>query len=192
MSSCQEVRAAVLMREPGALESDATIADHVKGCPRCAEDVAAVRTATTATAELFDGWSPLSEPMALAETTMARATAWRERRSRQWRGRWVAVCAVAIAAWVVATSERTAPIRAALGFPDAPYTTTVLLQCVSPEAAAEVATPHLRSRGSEARAGSPGVPSVTLRGARDEVAQAEIAIALIDGKLGPPPMHCAR
>ena len=92
---------------------------------------------------------------------------------------------MAIAIWVIAVSDRAAPLRSAIGFPDPPYVTTVVLQCVSGSDAADVAKPYLRSRGSTALPGPANVPSVTLQGERAEVAQAEIAIAKLDGRLGP-------
>lgn len=191
--TCQEVRAALLMREIASIDADAAIAEHIAGCPRCSTDVARVRTATVATAERLDGWSSMADPMALAERSIDQATGWRETRQHRWRVAWVSACAVAITAWVLLTSGRTAALRTALGFGDPPYTTMVVLECVSPQEAAALALPYLHARGSDARPSVAGVASVTLTGLRAEVAEAEVAIARLDGKLGAPrPLTCSR
>ena len=192
MSDCQTVRAGLLLRDLGQLDGDPAIAAHVASCARCAADLHAVRTATRDTAERLDSQMPLGNPAALTQTILDRAVAWREQRARGWRRASLSLATLAIAAWVLIASGRAAPLRAALGFPDPPYVTTVLLSCLTPGDAAGAARPYLRSRGSAAEPGPGGVASVTLTGERSEVAQAEIAVAKLDGRLGPPPGACAR
>lgn len=184
MSDCQIARAGLLLRDLAELDHDPAIAPHLATCASCAADVEAIRTATRATAELLGSHSPLGSPAALARTLLDDAVARRERRAGAWRRASLTLAAAAIAGWVLAASERAAPLRSAIGFPDPPYVTTMLLRCVDPGDATRVAQPYLRSRGSSAVPGPGVVPSVTLKGPRAEVAQAEIAIAKIDGQLG--------
>ena len=192
MSDCQAARASVLLRDLGALERDPTVAAHVATCPRCSADELTVQTATRATAEWLDRQVPPGNPAAVTESILDRAVAWRERRARTWRRASLALATAVIAAWVIAVSERAAPLRSALGFPDPPYVTTVLLTCMNADAAAQAARPHLHSPNSSAEPGPGELAAVTLRGPRAEVAEAEIAIATLDGRLGPAPGACSR
>lgn len=185
MSDCRAVRAGVLVRELKELERDPVLASHLATCARCAEDVVMVRLATAATADLLNDQFSSVHPQQLARTVLDRDASWHVARARSWRHASLAVPAIAIAVWVIAVSERAAPLRSAIGFPDPPYVTTVVLQCVSGSDAAGVAQPYLRSRGGTALPGPEDAPSVTLRGERAEVAEAEIAIAKVDGRLGP-------
>ena len=193
MTSCADARAALLMLDLGTIEDAPEIGAHFCSCAQCAASLATVRTATAASIEMLAGWRSLAEPMALAERCIGETTSWRARQSRRMRVMLVTAATVMIMLWVLAVSGRTAGLRAALGFPDPPYTTAVLLECATPEAAAEVAFQYLHARGSEAVPGTGGARSVTLRGPRDEVAQAEIAVAKLDGRLGSPtPGSCPR
>lgn len=193
MTTCQDARAALLLRELGTIEQDAAIALHLQSCGRCAGEMARVRTATEAAAAVMNGWTSIAEPMALAEQSIGAAVAWRAERKQRGRRLLVGIGALAITAWVLMVSQATAGLRARLGFPDPPYTITVTLQCVAPELAAQVASAHLHSPGSRVTPGNNGAPVVTLSGRREEVAQAEIEVATLDGRLGPaPPAHCVR
>ena len=185
MSDCRTVRTGVLMRDLEQLERDPVLAAHLTTCARCSADVALVRLATAATADMLNDQRPSVHPQELARTVIERATSWHEARARMWRRASLALPAIAIAIWVIAVSDRAAALRSAIGFPDPPYVTTVVLQCVSGSDAANVAKPYLRSRGSTAIPGPASVPSVTLQGERAEVAEAEIAVAKLDGRLGP-------
>jgi len=185
MSDCQSVRAGVLVRELGELERDPILAAHLTSCARCSAELALVRLATAATADMLNEQLPSAHAAELARTAIDRAASWHEARARIWRRASLALPALATAVWVIAVSDRAAPFRSAIGFPDPPYVTTIALQCLSGSDAAGVAGPYLRSGGGTALPGPEGVPSVTLTGERAEVAEAEIAIAKLDGRLGP-------
>jgi hypothetical protein len=139
--------------------------------------VALVRLATAATGEMLNNQLPSVRPQELARVVIDRAASWHEARARIWRRASLALPAIAIAIWVIAVSDRAAPLRSAIGFPDPPYVTTVVLQCVSGSDAADVAKPYLRSAAAlRFRAGKRAVGDAAGRasggrGGRDRIAK---------------------
>ena len=62
MSDCRMVRTGVLMRDLEQLERDPMLAAHLTTCARCSADVALVRLATAATAEMLNGPATVGPP----------------------------------------------------------------------------------------------------------------------------------
>jgi len=74
MSDCRTVRTGVPMRGLEQLERDPVRAAHLTTCARCSADVALVRLATAATADMLNDQRPSVHPQELARTVIERAT----------------------------------------------------------------------------------------------------------------------
>jgi anti-sigma factor RsiW len=189
--SCPEVRARLLVAERDELAPDREIGQHLAGCPGCAAQVLNIQIGTAAVAASLNGWSSNLEPARIMER-IGRDQASARSRSEHWWGLMGTAAIVLISLMVyVAKSERTAIIRAGLGFPDLPYISSFTLRCLQPEAAAEIGRTILASTGGSAEPVVDGGRAVVLSGARRVVVSAEIAIKEADGSLDPKhPQAC--
>lgn len=190
--SCPEVRPRLLLAEMEDFSPEGEIGRHLAECQSCATEVMNIRIGTAAAAETLNGWSSNLDPNRIVEhigLDQARARS----RSEQWWGLLgtAAIVIVSLLAYV-AKSERTAGIRAVLGFPDLPYITSFQVRCIPPEAAVEIALPILRPSRGTAKYYTDGSRSVVLSGSRPRVVEAELAIRTADGTLDPKhPRSCS-
>lgn len=190
--NCPQVRAHLLRAEMEALSPEGEIGRHLAGCPGCATQVTNIRIGTAAVADTFNGWSSNLDPNRIVERigldqAMARS------RSEQWWGL-LGTAAIVIVSLLVylAKSERTAGVRAVLGFPDLPYIASFQVSCIPPEAAVEIALSILGPSRGTAKYSTDGSRSVVLSGSRPRVVAAELAIRTADGTLDPKhPRSCS-
>jgi hypothetical protein len=120
------------------------------------------------TATLLNSLPPISNPLTVAENAMGIA------RRRRMGGVvvWMTGAALAATIWVVAaTLVIPALNRSDMRIASELRTETMPLSCLSPQQAADIINPYVRSPGSTYYIPSTGISAITVRGRPDELAK---------------------
>jgi len=174
--TCEECLSALETESLREMTADSAVMQHCATCPDCARVTTMVRDREYETATILNSLPPMSNPLMVAET--AGLTAHRRR-----VGRFVVMgsaIAGAFIIWIVSATMiipalyRTGVItNAAAG---GLRTETVQLSCLSPQQAADIINPYVKSHGSVYYIPSSGISAITVRGTAEEVAKSRTLI----------------
>jgi hypothetical protein len=150
------------------LPSDSAVMLHCATCPDCSRLTTLLREREYNAANVLNNLSPMSNPITLAESSVRTA-------HRRRIGRVVVMlsgAALVITIWIaMATIFVPAMNRADLNTSSALRTETIPLSCLSPQQAADIINPYVRSRGSTYYLPTSGISAITVRGNATEVAK---------------------
>jgi hypothetical protein len=173
--TCQECLAELESGSLRDLPADSPVMLHCAGCPDCARVTTLLREREYSAATLLNNLPPFSNPLTVAE--MAVRTSQRRRVGR--------VVVMLSGAALVATIWITAATLVIPMFEDDPVrsslrTETIALSCLSPEQAATIVDPYVRSHGSVYWIAASGIPAITVRATPDELSKVRELIREFD------------
>jgi type II secretory pathway component GspD/PulD (secretin) len=166
--NCTEALATLSTASLRDMTPDSDVMLHCDACPDCARVTTILRDREYEAATVLNGIPPMSNPILVAEQSVIAS-------KRRRLGR-VAVIAsgTALVASIWIGSALT--IIPALNQSDANiattlHTETIQLSCLSPQQAADIINPYVRSHGSTYYIPTTGISAITVRGTRDELAK---------------------
>jgi hypothetical protein len=166
--TCDECLAMLRTESLRDLPADSAVMLHCSSCPDCAQLTTLLRDREYTAATVLNTLPPLSNPITVAET------AGRLARRRSVGQLIVTLSGAALVAtiWIAAATtfipmmnDADADKRSAL------RTETIPLTCLSPQQAADIINPYVRSRGSTYYVPTSGLSAITVRGTASELAQ---------------------
>ena len=166
--NCKECLSALATASLRDLSADSLVLAHCATCPDCSLVTTQLRQREHDAANLLNALPPMSNPLVVAETAVGVA-------KRRKLGR-VAVMATgtALAATIFLAAQFT--VIPAMNRADAENarfrTETIPLACLSPQQAADIISPYIRSNGSVYYLPNSDIAAITVRGTSKEVAQA--------------------
>ncbi len=172
--TCAEVLETLSTASLRDMPVDSAIMAHCATCPDCARVTTMLREKEYEAASLLNGLPPMSNPVTLAEESAVTS-----RRRRVGR-----IAVIGTGAALVATIWIAASLTI---FPELIHddarpgselrTETMQLTCLSPQQAADIINPYVRSRGSTYYIPNSGISAITVRGNGDELAKSRDLIA---------------
>ena len=167
---CLEELATGSLRE---MRADSAVLVHCATCPDCARLTTLLRDREYNAANVLNNLPPMSNPIILAETSVNLA---RRRRI----GRvvvYLSGAALAATIWIAAATTVILPLQR-LDRPTSSTlrTETIALSCLSPQQAADIIYPYVRTRGSTYYIPTTGISAITVRGTAAELAKSRSLI----------------
>jgi hypothetical protein len=141
------------------LPSDSAVMRHCATCPDCSRLTTLLRDREYEAATVLNNLPPMSNPNAVAEATVLTA-------HRRRVGRVVVMlsgAALALTIWFTAATL-IFPAMRSNGPMSTLVTETIPLSCLSPQQAAEIVDPYLRTHGSLYFVPTSGISAITVRG----------------------------
>lgn len=166
--NCTEVLTTLSTASLRDMTADSEVMLHCDGCPDCARVTTMLRDREYEAATLLNGLPPLSNPIAIAELSVIAS-------KRRRLGR-VAVmisgAALIVTIWIAAAlTVIPAMNEGDVNDASALHTETMQLSCLSPQQAADIINPYVRSHGSTYYIPTTGISAITVRGTREELAR---------------------
>jgi hypothetical protein len=166
--NCTEVLSALSTASLRDMAPDSEVMLHCDTCPDCARVTTVLRDREYEAATLLNGLPPMSNPITVAEQSV---TASRRRRT----GRiavMISGAALVVTIWIASALT----IIPALNNADADaantlHTETMQLSCLSPQQAADIINPYVRSHGSTYYLPTTGISAITVRATPGELAK---------------------
>lgn len=167
--NCTEVLATLSTASLRDMTPDSAVMRHCDTCPDCARVTTLLRDREYEAATLLNGLPPMSNPIAVAEQSVITS-----RRRRLGRIAvlasgaalivtiWIAASLTVIPALDVADVRRAGPRLA---------TQTISLTCLSPQQAADIINPYVRSNGSTYYIPTTGISAITVHATWLELAK---------------------
>lgn len=171
--TCEECLSELATGSLRDLPSDSAVIQHCATCPDCSQLTTLLRDREYEAATVLNNLPPMSNPLTVAEASVHTA-------QRRRVGRVVVMIsgvALAITIWFAAATT----IVPALKRADHVGTTvlrteTMPLTCLSPQQAADIINPYVRTRGSTYFVPTSGISAITVRGTADELAKSKSLI----------------
>jgi hypothetical protein len=166
--NCTEVLTTLSTASLRDMTPDSEIMRHCDTCPDCAHVTTMLRDREYEAATLLNGLPPMSNPIAVAEQSVVAS-------KRRRTGR-VAVmisgAALIVTIWIAAAlTVIPAMNEADVNDASALHTETMQLSCLSPQQAADIINPYVRSHGSTYYIPTTGISAIAVRGTREELAR---------------------
>jgi hypothetical protein len=173
--TCEECLAEIESGSLRDLPADSPVMLHCARCPDCARVTTLLREREYNAATVLNNLPPMSNPLSVAEAAVRMS-----RRRRVGR-----VVVMLSGAALVATIWIAAATTIIPMFEDDPATSTlrtetIALSCLSPEQAATIVDPHVRSRKSLYWIAAAGIPAITVRATPDELSKVRQLIREFD------------
>jgi hypothetical protein len=149
------------------MPSDSAVMQHCATCPDCSRLTTLLRDREYEAATVLNNLPPMSNPLTVAEVSVRTA-------QRRRVGRIVVMisgAALAITIWIAAATTifpRLNPVDHRVD-PPVLRTETVPLTCLSPQQAADIISPYVRSRGSTYFVPTSGISAITVRATGEEL-----------------------
>jgi hypothetical protein len=172
--TCEDCLSALATASLREMTPDSAVMQHCVTCPDCARLTTTLREREYEAATVLNTLPPMSNPLTVAETALRVA-------QRRRIGNVVVMlsgAALAATIWITAATL----VIPALNRGDARIaselrTETMQLSCLSPQQAADIINPYVRSRGSTYYLPSSGISAITVRGRPAELAKSRELIA---------------
>jgi hypothetical protein len=172
--TCAEVLASLSTESLRDMPADSAVMSHCATCPECSRVTTLLREKEYEAATLLNGLPPMSSPITLAERSVLTS-----KRRRVGRVAVIVTGAALVATiWITASLTivprmNEADVRAGSEL----YTETMQLSCLSPQQAADIINPYVRSQGSAYYLPSSGISAITVRGNGQELGKARELIS---------------
>jgi hypothetical protein len=179
--NCQDCLSELATGSLRDLRADSAVMQHCVTCPDCGPLVTLLRDREYEAATLLNNLRPMSSPITVAE----RAGALARRRRIGKIAVFLTGAAMVLTIWTAVFV--TGFGRAMMGIDRPPSrltTVTIPLTCLSPEQAADIINPYVRSHGSTFYIGSSGVAAITVRGTAGEIAKSNELIRQFESDPG--------
>ncbi len=171
--TCAEVLETLSTASLRDMQPDSAVMAHCATCPDCARVTTLLREKEYEAASVLNGLPPMSNPITLAEESMV--TSKRRRVGR------IAVfgtgAALVATIWIAASLTIFPELIHSDSPPSELRTETMQLSCLSPQQAADIINPYIRSHGSNWYIPKSGLSVITIRGTGDELAKSRDLIA---------------
>ena len=166
--TCEACLAALATESLREMTPDSAVMQHCATCPDCARVTTTLREKEYEAATVLNSLPPMSNPLTVAETAVRTA-------QRRRLGRVVVMitgAALVATIWIVAATILI-PIlpRGDKLAHSTLRTETMQLSCLSPNQAADIINPYVRTRGSTYYIPSSGISAITVRGTPEELAK---------------------
>ncbi|MFL5500277.1 MAG: hypothetical protein ACJ79Q_03500 [Gemmatimonadaceae bacterium] len=171
---CQEALSELATASLRDMQPDSEVMQHCSGCPDCGPLATQLRDREYRAASLLNSLPPMSNPISVAE----RAGSLARRRRIGKVAVFVSGAALVLTIWTAVFLTGFGRQVMGIDHSGAPRlrTETIALKCLSPEQAADIINPYVRSHGSTYYIGSSGVAAITVRGTADELAKSHALI----------------
>jgi hypothetical protein len=150
------------------LTADSAVMLHCSRCPDCAQLTTLLRDREYTAATVLNNLAPLSNPITIAETA-GRVS------GRRRVGQLVVMltgAALVATIWIAAATTFLPMMTDSQKNPGTVLRTeTIPLTCLSPQQAADIINPYVRSRGSTYYVPTSGLSAITVRGTASELAK---------------------
>jgi hypothetical protein len=167
--NCSQVLSALSTDSLRDMPADSAVMLHCAECPECARVTTMVREREYEAAAVLNGLPPMSDPVDLAEQAVVSS----RRRKLGQVGIVITgaalVTTIWIASWLIFIPAMN---RADDANDSALRTETMQLSCLSPQQAADIISPYVRSHGSSYYIPTTGIAAITVRGNAREVSKA--------------------
>jgi hypothetical protein len=164
--NCTEVLETLSTASLRDMAPDSAVMLHCDTCPDCARVTTLLRDREYEAATVLNRLPPMSNPIAVAEQSVIAS-------KRRRFGR-VAVtisgAALIVTIWIAAALTVIPALnRSDLNIATALHTETMQLSCLSPQQAADIINPYVRSHGSTYYLPTTGISAITVRGTLEEL-----------------------
>jgi hypothetical protein len=170
--TCEECLSALETESLREMTADSAVMRHCATCPDCARVTTMVRDKEYETATVLNGLPPMSNPVTVAET------AGQTDQRRRVGGIVVTLSAIAgaIIIWIVSATMVVPGLQRAgvIGSGQdrgGMRTETMQLSCLSPQQAADIINPYVRSNHSKYWIPGSGISAITVQGTPGELAK---------------------
>lgn len=166
--TCTEVLATLSTASLREMTPDSAVMVHCETCPDCTRVTTILRDREYEAATVLNGLPPMSNPIAVAEQSVLTS-----KRRRLGRVAVMISGAALVATIWIAASVTVIPAlnRSDANIASRLRTETMQLSCLSPQQAADIINPYVRSHGSTYYIPSTGILAITVRGTREELAK---------------------
>jgi hypothetical protein len=147
------------------MPSDSAVMLHCATCPDCSRLTTLLRDREYNAANVLNNLPPMSNPITVAEASVRTA-------QRRRVGRVVVMltgAALVVTIWFTAATVIFPAMRSGGPTSSTLLTETVPLSCLSPQQAADIIYPYVRSRGSTYYVPTSGISAITVRGTAAEL-----------------------
>jgi hypothetical protein len=166
--NCTEVLATLSTASLRDMTPDSAVMLHCDTCPDCSRVTTLLRDTEYEAATVLNALPPMSSPITVAEQAVIAS-------KRRGLGRVAVIisgAALVVTVWIAAAltvipalNQSDVEIASAL------HTETMQLSCLSPQQAADIINPYVRSHGSTYYIPTTGISAITVRGTRDELSK---------------------
>jgi hypothetical protein len=166
--NCTEVLATLSIASLRDMTPDSAVMLHCDTCPDCSRLTTLLRDREYEAATVLNGLPPMSNPITVAEQAVVAS-------KRRRLGR-VAVmisgAALVVTIWIAAALTVIPALNQSdVNIATTLHTETMQLSCLSPQQAADIINPYVRSHGSTYYIPTTGISAITVRGTREELAK---------------------
>ena len=170
--TCEECLSALETESLREMTADSAVIQHCATCPECARVTTMVRDKEYETATVLNNLPPMSDPLTVAET----AGLTDQRRRVGGVVMTLSAIAGAIIIWIVSATMVVPGLQRAGVIGSGPdrggmRTETMQLSCLSPQQAADIINPYVRSNHSKYWIPGSGISAITVQGTPGELAK---------------------
>jgi len=166
--NCQEALSELATGSLREMRADSPVMQHCATCPDCGPLATMLRDREYNAASVLNNLPPMSSPLAVAE----RAGELARRRRIGKVAVFISGAALVVTIWTAVFVTGFGRSMMDIERPGGSLRTeTIPLTCLSPEQAADIINPYVRSRGSTYYIGSSGIAAITVRGTPGELAK---------------------
>src|SRR3981081_976037 len=163
---CTEVLAALSTSSLRDMAPDSAVMLHCDTCPDCARVTTILRDREYEAATVLNGLPSMSNPIAVAEQSVIAS----KRRRLGHVAVMISGTALVVTIWIAAALTVIPALNQSdLNIATALHTETMQLSCLSPQQAADIINPYVRSHGSTYYLPTTGISAITVRGTLEEL-----------------------
>jgi hypothetical protein len=171
--TCAEVLETLSTASLRDMPADSAVMVHCAACPDCARVTTLLREKEYEAASVLNGLPPMSNPITLADESVVTS-----KRRRAGRIAVIGTGAALVATiWIAASLTIFPELIHSDSLPSELRTESMQLTCLSPQQAADLINPYVRSHGSNWYIPKSGISVITIRGTGDELAKSRDLIA---------------
>jgi hypothetical protein len=167
--TCEECLSELATGSLREMSGDSAVMQHCVTCPDCSRLTTLLRDREYNAANMLNNLPPISNPIVLAETAVTTA-------HRRRVGRVVVMisgAALMVTIWFTAATLIFPAMRSNGPATSTLLTETIPLSCLSPQQAADIIDPYLRTRGSLYFLPTSGISAITVRGTAAQLSQSK-------------------
>ena len=167
--TCEECLSELATGSLREMATDSAVMQHCATCPDCSRLTTLLRDREYNAANVLNNLPPMSNPITLAETAVTTA-------HRRRVGRVVVMisgAALVITIWFSAATLILPAMRSNGPGTSTLLTETIPLSCLSPQQAADIIDPYLRTRGSLYFVPTSGISAITVRGTAEQLSKSK-------------------
>jgi hypothetical protein len=171
--TCAEVLETLSTASLRDMPADSAVMVHCATCPDCARVTTLLREKEYEAASVLNGLPPMSNPITLADESVVTS-------KRRRAGRIAVIgtgAALVVTIWIAASLTIFPELIHSDSPPSELRTESMQLTCLSPQQAADLINPYVRSHGSNWYIPKSGISVITIRGTGDELAKSRDLIA---------------